>query len=145
MNWPEAVLDHATKDPICNSVSFQARPRPAGAPEPVPRPGPGLRRPGPHAEPTVGVCALRRDERADLQALRRLRLRGGLPRGVWQARAPERPLSSPSSAHGRAFRFIQVAGSVAPAKVGAKMKFVCVVPLKGLSGVRTGLRAASGH
>ena len=104
---------------LCLSLS-QARHRPPGAPEPVPRPGPRLRRPGPDAQPAVGLRALRRDERADLQALGRLGLRGGLPRGLGQARPPERPLSSadaPSAYGGGALR-IQVTGSLAPAKVG---------------------------
>ena len=98
----------------------QGRPRPPGAPEPVPRPGPGLRRPGPHAKPAVRLRALRGDERADLQAFGRLGVRGGLPRGLGQARPPERPLSSadaPSAYVGGALR-IQVTGSLAPAKVG---------------------------
>ena len=92
----------------------QARHRPPGAPEPVPRPGPRLCRPGPDAQPAVGLRALRGDQRADLQALCRLGLRGGLPRGLGQAWPPERPLSSTApSAYG-----IEVTGSLAPAKVG---------------------------
>ena len=103
---------------ICPSP--QARHRPAGAPEPVPRLGPRLGGPGPDAEPAVGLRPLRGDERADVQALGRLGLRGGLPRRIGQARTTERPLSAPAN---DAFLCVEVAGTVTPAEV-CPMNFV---------------------
>ena len=101
-------------------VSFQARYRSAGASEPVPRLGPRFCGPGPHTESAVGLCPLRGDKRADVQALGRLGLRGGLPRRIGQARTTERPLSAPADV---AYLCVEVAGTIAPAEV-CLMNFV---------------------
>ena len=100
--------------------SLQARYRSAGAPEPVPRLGPRLGGPGPYAEPAVGLRPLRGDERADVQALGRLGLRGGIPRRIGQARTTERPLPAPADV---AYLCVEVAGTVTPTEV-CLMNFV---------------------